>query len=183
MRVTPRLPAWSCCVVLAFVCSGAAWAGPAAVCRARESALDRLIPCLKAEFGKLGATPVGTCVDSLPLRLVKGRRTLGFGEVDQFGKTSKGTVIEAKTNVVLDAPASGLVLYAGAWRSYGPLVIIDAGCGRDVLVMGPVALDVAGGEAIARGDAIGHVSAPDGGKQPVIYYELRQDGVAIDPGR
>jgi len=169
-----------CCALACF--SDIARADPASVCHAGESALEAFIPCLRVEFAKQGGTQFPACDSSSPLYFVVGRRAVGFGERSAFGKRSKGITIETQAGALLRAPASGQILFAGEWRSYGPLVIIDAGCGRDVLLMGPVVFGVAGGERLACGDPIGHVSAPDSGVQPVIYYEVWQDGRPIDPG-
>jgi len=167
---------------LTLACFGIARADPASICRARESALEALIPCLRAKFAVQGRIQFPARDSPVSIDFVAGRRAVGFGEGTAFGKRSKGIAIETQAGAILRAPASGRILFAGAWRSYGPLMIVDAGCGRDVLMMGPVVFGVAGGEVIARGDSIGHVSAPASNRSPVIYYEVRQDGRPIEPG-
>jgi septal ring factor EnvC (AmiA/AmiB activator) len=112
---------------------------------------------------------------------VEGRRVLSFGERTSFGAPSKGTTIESAAGAPVLAPATGFVLFAGEWRSYGPLVILDAGCGAEVLLSGVGALTVAGGGQVDRGGRIGKVPEPAPGNLPVVYFEVRRNGAPVDP--
>ena len=92
---------------------------------------------------------------------------------------------------MVSAPADGSVLYSGPYRSYGQLLIIDAGEGYYVLLAGMERTYVSRGEAVLSGEPVGVVgdgsskmaaAAAVGAVQPVLYIELRKDGTAIDPG-
>ncbi|MGE8942683.1 peptidoglycan DD-metalloendopeptidase family protein [Leptospira interrogans] len=99
------------------------------------------------------------------------------------GIVSKGTVIEVIPGVAVTAPLSGTVLFAGPWRSYGPLIIIGGICQTTALVAGSIDLRLSTGVSVQRDEAIG--CAMDGGTdaKSIVYVELRQRNVAVDPDR
>jgi murein hydrolase activator len=74
---------------------------------------------------------------------------------------------------------SGVVIFAGAFRSYGDVLIVD-GCTVVAVVAGLLSLDVTEGQAVSAGDALATVRAPKSG-EPVIYFEVQDDGVTVDP--
>lgn len=131
---------------------------------------------------------------SLPAR---GRRVLGFGEKTQYGGTSKGLVIETRYGARVTSPCDGWVVYAGEFRSYGQLLIINAGGGYHVLVAGLSRMDVGPGQFVLAAEPIGTMSRaprtaqlasdrPDTAPSvpqtgaPVLYVEFRKDGQPID---
>ena len=178
-----RPAAWAVVGTLLLAAASAAIAQePAAACVPRAADLTELIACLKTAYGRTDAAQPRECARRPPTLAppVEGRRVLSFGERTTFDSPSKGTVTESAPGAPVSAPAAGFVLFAGAWRSYGPLLILDAGCGAEVLLAG-AALTVAAGDQVARGGRIGRVvePAPDG--PPVVYLELRRDGVPVDP--
>jgi septal ring factor EnvC (AmiA/AmiB activator) len=118
-----------------------------------------------------------------------GRQTLGFGEKTQYGAQSKGILIETRPNALVTAPADGWVVYAGEFRSYGQLLIINAGGGYHVLLAGMSNIDVRPGEFVLATAPVGNMpglnSKTQDGKPPstatVLYVEFRKDGRPIDP--
>jgi murein hydrolase activator len=91
----------------------------------------------------------------------------------------------------VSAPADGAALFAGAYRSYGQLLIIDAGGGYYILLAGMDRINVEAGEFVLAGEPVGVMgdgsvrmatAAAVGAARPVLYIELRKDGTAIDPG-
>lgn len=130
---------------------------------------------------------------------VKGRLPLpvagtilnAFGSSDGIGGTEHGILVATLAGAVVSAPADGSVLYSGAFRSYGRLLIIDAGEGYYVLLAGMERTYVSRGEAVLSGEPVGVIgdgstkmaaAAAVGAGQPVLYIELRKDGTAVDPG-
>ena len=92
---------------------------------------------------------------------------------------------------VVSAPADGSVLFSGPYRTYGQLLIINAGGGYYVLLAGMDRISVAPGQFVLSGEPVGAMgdgstrmaaAAAVGAAQPVLYIELRKDGTAIDPG-
>jgi septal ring factor EnvC (AmiA/AmiB activator) len=132
------------------------------------------------------AIPFSDARGKLPLP-AQGRRALTFGERTQFGGQSKGMVIETRPSAQVTSPCDGWVVYAGEFRSYGQLLIINAGDGYHVLLAGLSQIDVQPGQFVLTAEPVGTMSggqknsssAPVGG--PVLYVELRKDGRPIDP--
>lgn len=137
---------------------------------------DRLKPALPFETAK------GT------LRLpAQGKRVKGFGDADAAGSTLKGISLQTRGEARITAPADGWVVYAGEFRSYGQLLIINAGGGYHVLLAGMSRIDVSLGQFVLAGEPIavmGNSAAPSQGGdslRPVLYVEFRKDGRPIDP--
>jgi septal ring factor EnvC (AmiA/AmiB activator) len=123
------------------------------------------------------------------LRLpVNGSRLREFGGSDGAGSTQKGLSIASRANAQITAPCDGWVVYAGAFRSYGQLLILNAGGGYHVLLAGMERISVDLGQFVLTGEPVavmgdGQASATvaTGPKQPVLYVEFRKDGTPIDP--
>src|SRR5207244_4831524 len=71
----------------------------------------------------------------LPLP-VNGVRVREFGAADRLGGTEKGLSIATRGGAQVTAPCDGWVVYAGPFRSYGQLLILNAGGGYHVLLAG-----------------------------------------------
>ncbi len=120
---------------------------------------------------------------------VRGQELLGFGDEDRFGETSLGLHIASRADARVIAPADGWVLYAGPFRAYGQVVILDMGDGYRMILAGMSRINVALGQFVLMGEPIatmgerGSVVLADGSTQapqPVLFVELRQDGRPID---
>ena len=77
----------------------------------------------------------------LPLP-VSGKRIRSFGDNNKIGSRSKGMVIETRPNAQVTAPSDGWIVYAGKFRRYGNLLIINAGGGYHILLAGMERIDV-----------------------------------------
>ncbi len=114
-----------------------------------------------------------------------------FGSPDGLGGAERGLSLATPAGATVSAPADGAVLFAGLYRSYGQLLIMDAGGGYYVLLAGMDRINVESGEFVLAGEPIGVMgdgsvrmatAAAVGAARPVLYIELRKDGTAIDPG-
>ncbi len=114
-----------------------------------------------------------------------------FGSPDDFGGTERGISLATPAAATVSTPVDGAVLFAGVYRSYGQLLIIDAGGGYYVLLAGMDRINVQSGEFVLAGEPVGAMgdghtrmatAAAVGAARPVLYIELRKDGTAIDPG-
>ena len=117
-----------------------------------------------------------------------GRRVLTFGEKTQYGSQSKGLVIETRQGAQVVSPTDGWIVYAGEFRSYGQLLIINAGAGYHILLAGLSQIDVQLGQFVLAGEPVGVMSAAAKSAQakaqdnaPVLYIEFRKDQRPIDP--
>ncbi|HML93231.1 peptidoglycan DD-metalloendopeptidase family protein [Methyloceanibacter sp.] len=124
------------------------------------------------------------------LRLpAQGQRTHGFGDKDAAGAALQGVSLETRAEARVTAPADGWVVYAGPFRSYGQLLIINAGGGYHILLAGMSRIDVSLGQFVLAGEPIAVMgdAVPPGDRggqssRPVLYVEFRKDGRPIDPG-
>ncbi len=125
---------------------------------------------------------------SLPLP-ARGRKVLAFGEKTNFGGTSPGMVFETRNGAQITSPCDGWIVYAGEFRSYGQLLIINAGGGYHVLLAGLSHIDVQPGHFVLKSEPVGTMpNTPNAtpqtssqGSAPVLYVEFRKDGKPIDP--
>ena len=124
------------------------------------------------------------------LRLpVNGVKVRDFGGSDAAGGTQKGQSIAARAGAQITSPCDGWVVYAGPFRSYGQLLILNAGGGYHVLLAGMERISVDLGQFVLTGEPVAvmgsgsQVSAAGAArsKQPVLYVEFRKDGTPIDP--
>ena len=124
------------------------------------------------------------------LRLpVNGAKIRDFGASDGVGGTQKGQSIAAHGDAQVTSPCDGWVVYAGPFRSYGQLLILNAGGGYHVLLAGMERISVDLGQFVLTGEPVAvmgsgaQVSAAGAtrSKQPVLYVEFRKDGAPIDP--
>lgn len=136
---------------------------------------DRLKPALPFEAAK------GTL--NLP---AQGRKIRRFGDTDASGTAAEGIAIQTRSEARITAPADGWVVYAGEFRSYGQLLIINAGGGYHILLAGMSRIDVSLGQFVLAGEPIAAMggATPSQGNDSsrlVLYVEFRKDGRPIDP--
>ncbi len=114
-----------------------------------------------------------------------------FGSTDAIGQPVRGISYATRQNAIISAPSDAWVAYAGPYRSYGQLLILNAGGGYYLLMAGLQRLDVTTGQFVLAGEPVGAmgerqeaaaavVGVANG--EPVLYVEFRKDGVAFDPG-
>jgi septal ring factor EnvC (AmiA/AmiB activator) len=124
------------------------------------------------------------------LRLpVNGAKIRDFGSSDGVGGTQKGLTIGAHAGAQITSPCDGWVVYAGTFRSYGQLLILNAGGGYHVLLAGMERISVDLGQFVLTGEPVAvmgggsqvSAAAATKSKQPVLYVEFRKDGAPIDP--
>lgn len=107
---------------------------------------------------------------------VVGRIVAGLGEVNESGVRSRGVTIAARPGGQVVAPAPGRVGFAGDYRGYGKIVIIDHGGGWVSLLTGMIALSVGVGDTLDSGAPIGRAGSDDSR----ITVELRRAGRPVD---
>ena len=109
---------------------------------------------------------------------VKGTVVKKFGDQTEAGVTSKGIVIATRANAQVISPYDGTVLFAGPFRGYGQLVIIEHGDGYHSLLAGIGRLDTSVGQSLLAGEPVGIMVAET---KPTLYIELRKNGQPINP--
>ena len=109
---------------------------------------------------------------------VAGNVANGYGEVSDAGVSARGITFTTDPDDRVRAPASGRVLYAGAFLHYGSIVILDHGGGWTTTLTGLARLRVAAGDTVAKGATLGRA----GDDRPRVTVELRRGGRPIDIG-
>ena len=120
---------------------------------------------------------------------VNGIKIKVYGAPDGLGGTEKGVSIATRAGAQVTAPADGWVVYAGPFRYYGQLLILNAGGGYHIVLAGMDRISVELGQFVLTGEPVAvmgngsHLAAilATGSSQPVLYVEFRKDGTPVDP--
>jgi septal ring factor EnvC (AmiA/AmiB activator) len=159
---------------------------------AREAARTDSRPALSA-FRDPGRLTPAVAFVSLRGRVpipVNGVKLKEFGAPDGIGGQEKGVSVATRAGAQITAPADGWVVYAGPFRSYGQLLILNVGGGYHVLLAGMDRISVDLGQFVLTGEPVAVMGNSSqiasilatGSTQPVLYIEFRKDGVPVDPG-
>lgn len=122
-------------------------------------------------------TPSATAPPARYQLPVTGRIITGFGEAASSGTRQSGLVLAPPAGAQVVAPGAGRVAFAGPYRGYGRIVIIEHANGWTSLVTGLGKLDVAVGDTLTAGSPLG--LAPR--RAPEIILELRRQGEPVNP--
>jgi murein hydrolase activator len=145
----------------------AALAGP--VLRPADPQAARVVAA-RPQAPRTGA-PIGY---TLP---VAGRTITGYGAELEGGGLSQGIALAPRGGAQVTAPAQGRVAFAGPFRGYGRIVILEHSGGWTSLVTGLARVDVAVGDDLVGGAPLGVAGA----SSPIITLELRRDGAPVNP--
>jgi septal ring factor EnvC (AmiA/AmiB activator) len=110
----------------------------------------------------------------------RGRVVRRYGQSGGTGGTSKGIDIEARSGAQVVAPYDGQVVYAGPFRRYGQILIIEHGGRYHTLLAGLDRIDAIVGQWLLAGEPVGILGSPQDGN-PELYFELRRAGQPINP--
>jgi septal ring factor EnvC (AmiA/AmiB activator) len=121
---------------------------------------------------------------------VNGSKIRDFGASDGVGGAEKGISLASRPGSQVTTPCDGWVVYAGPFRSYGQLLILNAGGGYHVLIAGMERISVNIGQFVLTGEPVATMGKTSlvasilatNASQPVLYVEFRKDGTPIDPG-
>jgi septal ring factor EnvC (AmiA/AmiB activator) len=114
-----------------------------------------------------------------------------FGEDDGLGGSEKGDLLTTRPGAIVAAPADSWVAYAGPYRSFGKVLILNAGGGYYIVLAGMDRINVDLGQFVLAGEPVAVMGDGStrtaaaialGAAQPVLYVEFRKDGATIDPG-
>jgi septal ring factor EnvC (AmiA/AmiB activator) len=109
----------------------------------------------------------------------QGRVVIGFGERDGSSET-RGITIQTGPGAQVIAPYDGQVVFAGPFRDYGLLLIIEHGGGYHSLLAGLERIDSAVNQTLLAGEPVGVMARPGDGN-PRLYLELRQNNRPVNP--
>lgn len=165
---------------------------------AYEAELKQLGPAIELKPGVKQAAFVqpGRMKPAIPFEKAKGllplpsqgKRLKSYGSKDDAGGKSEGIYIETRGEAQITSPSDGWVIYAGQFRSYGQLLIINAGGGYHILLAGLDQIYTNVGQFVLAGEPVaamgkkppqGTASVQSG--NPVLYIEFRKDARPVDP--
>ncbi len=112
------------------------------------------------------------------LRPARGPVVTAYGEQMSKGVTSKGIIIKTRSQAQVISPYDGTVIFAGPFRGYGNLIIIEHGQGYLSLLAGLEEVDCELGQMLLAGEPVGKM--PESGDTR-LYVELRKDNHPINP--
>ncbi|MET3589671.1 septal ring factor EnvC (AmiA/AmiB activator) [Bartonella silvatica] len=101
-----------------------------------------------------------------------------------------GEMIETESKAVVVSPADALIAFAGPFRSYGQLIILNVGNGYHIVLIGMSRINVTQGQFVLAGEPLGMMGtqfiansvALDIGKTvPMLYIEFRKQGKPVNP--
>jgi septal ring factor EnvC (AmiA/AmiB activator) len=152
----------------------------------------------KEELAALPVPEANQLTAAAPFQSLKGQLALPvtgkfsrrFGDKDGNGGVMQGDTVATQSGSIVTAPSDGSVLYAGPFRSYGQLLILNAGDGYHVVLAGMNRISVVSGQSVLAGEPIGAMGEARvasasaetlGNAVPELYVEFRKDGKPVDP--
>jgi len=136
-----------------------------------------------------GSAPFSALQGQIALPVI-GKIKRRFGTDDGNGAAMQGDMVATQSGAIVTAPADGNVLYAGPFRSYGQLLILNAGDGYHVVLAGMSRISVATGQSVLAGEPIGAMgearvastsASRNENSTSELYVEFRKDGKPVDP--
>ena len=121
---------------------------------------------------------------------VSGSVTKNFGDAEREGGQAKGVSLATPPGATVSAPVDGWVAFAGPYRSYGQLLILNAGEGYYMVLAGMERIQVSVGQFVLAGEPVAVMGdgrrarrrrAAIGADAAGSLYRIRKDGTAIDP--
>lgn len=130
-----------------------------------------------ADAAAFGAPPAAAAPPAGYQLPVDGRTVAGFGVVAASGTRSEGLTLAPRAGAQVVAPGQGRVAFAGPYRGYGQIVIVEHDGGWTSLVTGLARVDVQVGDRLVGGSPLGVAGAA----RPAVTLELRRDGEPVNP--
>lgn len=121
---------------------------------------------------------------------VTGVEVLSFGEKNTSGTRAKGALMATRANALVTSPLDAKVVYAGPFRSYGQLLILDAGNHVHIVLAGMSRINVGAGQIVLAGEPVAKMGSTRiaslatediASSRPMLYVEFRKDGKSFDP--
>lgn len=122
---------------------------------------------------------------------VAGTLAAKFGDDDGTGRPLQGMMVSTAHDVIVTAPADGWVVYSGPFRSYGQLLILNAGDDFHLVLAGMGSISASIGQFVVAGEPVGKMDAKQrvasasvltlASDDPTLYIEFRKGGKPVDP--
>lgn len=112
------------------------------------------------------------------VRPVRGDVVTNYGQELSKGVASKGIIIKTRPEAQVVAPYDGTVVFAGPFKGYGNLIIIEHGSDVVSLVAGMSSIEPENGQMVLAGEPIGLMPDTNEAK---LYMEIRKDKKTVNP--
>ncbi|MDX2274143.1 MAG: peptidoglycan DD-metalloendopeptidase family protein [Hyphomonadaceae bacterium] len=129
-----------------------------------------------------GSSNGGAVLPTAWLAPASGQIVRNFGSSVAGGPAAQGITVRTRAGAQVVAPATGEVAYAGLFRSYGHVLILNVEGGYALVFTGLDALSARTGETVRAGQPLGEMAASDT-PAPELYVEVRREGQPVDPAR
>ena len=118
-----------------------------------------------------------------PFANAKGRLTLPVTGplTKRYGGDEKGLTFATPSKGQVLAPYAGRVEFAGPFKNYDKVIIVDVGGGYYILMTGLGDIFAEIGETLTQGEPVGAMPAASSGSNE-LYLEVRKEGQTVDPG-
>jgi septal ring factor EnvC (AmiA/AmiB activator) len=126
----------------------------------------------------ISASPTGAA-SGAPLQPAAGTRLRRFGQTVD-GVRHEGLTLATRSGAQVIAPTDARIQYAGVFRTYGLMVILDVGNNVLVIVSGLDTLYAEAGQWVLAGEPIGRMAGQKS-PSPELYLEVRRSGQPVDP--
>lgn len=120
---------------------------------------------------------------------VAGSLLRQFGDADGTGHSLQGIMLESNAGALVTTPADGWIVYAGSFRSYGQMIILNPGDGYHIVLAGMESVSVRPGQFVVAGEPVAAMGAKRVASaaaltletdRPTLYIEFRKDGKPVD---
>jgi septal ring factor EnvC (AmiA/AmiB activator) len=111
-----------------------------------------------------------------------GPITRAYGVRSAGGPAAQGVTVRTNSGAQVVSPAAGEVAYAGSFRSYGNVLILNLEGGYALVLTGLDGINVRVGETVRAGQLVGQM-AVTASSAPDLYVEVRRGDQPVDPGR
>ncbi len=112
-----------------------------------------------------------------------------FGDDDGTGHPANGIILATNPGMLVTAPADGWVVFAGPFRSYGQMVILNTGDGYHIVMSGMETVNAISGQFVVAGEPLAAMGPKRTASatalaletdRPTLYIEFRKDGKPVD---
>lgn len=133
--------------------------------------------------GGLSGRGAPTTAPTRVIAPVQGPLIRRFGDRTSGRQRNEGWTWASAPSAPVLAPAPARVDYAGPLKGWGPVVILNVGGGRRLVLAGLETVAVGIGRDVAAGEPLGHLGQGTKERPPELYMEVRDGSQPVDPGR
>ncbi|MET0181873.1 MAG: peptidoglycan DD-metalloendopeptidase family protein [Caulobacterales bacterium] len=154
---------------------------------ARQARNLRELTTRVAQTPRAGAPRSTATLPASWIAPVNGAIIRAYGARAGSAPAAQGATLRARAGSQVVAPAPGEIAYAGPFRGYGNVLILNVAGGYAVVLTGMTTLRARAGETVSAGQPIGELAPATASgadiSAPELYVEVRRDGQPVDPGR